>query len=335
MSEPDIKGFVSGAVPVAPEPDGWADSARELHRRRRGTRTAAAAVALVALVVPAGVVLATQESARNDSQSVHVEQAPDGPNVDGAEPTGETSVDPCLSNASGWDGVELAHGAASVVLCPAVDSSLPLELPAEPLVTDLDSLVDIINSLPPLEDDVACTEELGAGYQVVVTYPDREDIATSLQLYGCHMVGSTAPRAGAGDLDQALRERYQAQREQPGAPVATPDMSCTWAASPAGSFLEARLADAESAAYCPEGIQPTDATPVSADVVTMLQQAHWEPAGTDYADDNAPAIIAYTGFGDRIVVQILPDGTLLRVSDAMVWLPDDATASQLEDRLPG
>lgn len=189
-----LRDGLADAVPDAPEaPERAAAAEARARRTRRRTATAAAVLGTAGVVVVVAVVataLGTDDSATDPAApasngSVAPVDVPDCPPApEGASPDPMDEIDPSAPDA-------VPPGAQAVRLCQGPGTEI--EVPDDPLLTDVQSLADLVNDLPETEAPEMCTNELGPGYRMVFSYADGSTFVVSSQQYGCRLnvVGST------------------------------------------------------------------------------------------------------------------------------------------------
>ncbi|WP_309647078.1 hypothetical protein [Nocardioides sp.] len=123
-------------------------------------------------------------------------------------------------------GGELPAGAVAVRLCngtgPEGSGDLLFDPPADLLETGVDDLVEIVDTLEPVDVSAQpCTFDLGPTSVYWFLYDDGRARAVSLQHFGCHHTFVAPDQAGAGGeelsaaFDEHLREQ-RADRTPPG-----------------------------------------------------------------------------------------------------------------------
>jgi hypothetical protein len=203
------------AVPDPPEAPGRAAAAEDRARRtRRRTATAAALLGtagVVAVVAVAVSVLGPADPGTDPAGPVASDtpapaDIPDCPPApEGASPDPMDEIDPSAPDA-------VPPGAQAVRLCQGPGTEI--EVPDDPLLTDVQGLADLVNDLPKTGEPEMCTNELGPGYRLVFSYPDGSTFVVSSQQYGCRLnvVGSTY-RSDADAPWEGFKERLKAQQE--------------------------------------------------------------------------------------------------------------------------
>lgn len=187
-----LRDGLADAVPDPPETPGRAAAAESRARRtRRRTAAAAAVVGTAGVVVVVAVVAATLGT---DDEATD----PAAPATDGSvAPVDVPDCPPVQEGPDPMEGVDpnappsVPDGAVAVRLCQGPGTEI--DVPDEPLLTDVQGLADLINDLPETGEPEMCTNELGPGYRLVFSYPDGSTFVVSSQQYGCrlNMVGST------------------------------------------------------------------------------------------------------------------------------------------------
>jgi len=93
--------------------------------------------------------------------------------------------------ASHADADSIPTGANAVLLCRGPGNHF--QEPADALETNVDDLVELVNTQPDQERPDGCTDEMGIGYRLVFGYPDGTAMDLTGQMYGCDhfQVGDT------------------------------------------------------------------------------------------------------------------------------------------------
>lgn len=294
-----LREGLADAVPTPPASPDRADRALRQARRSRRTATAAVGGAAAAVLAIAGVLAIVGNGAPADRPDRGRDIVADSP----------TDAPACPDEPLDAQGqrAEVPSGATAVRLCTGVGN--PIEVPGDALVTGVGDLIDTINALEVLPDNVACTQELGPGFQLVFDYPGGSPVAVNGEVYGCQKVtiGDTT-RTSARDVWGRFSELLAAQRKNLTPPAdavpATPNLDCT--TLPAGPSV-GRGEDLVAAVYCVE-LRNGDlvSTDLSADDLSALTAdiaAHTKK-NAGYVDCDVtppvPAIIGITAWGDRV-----------------------------------
>jgi hypothetical protein len=214
----ELRELLHAAVPEPPAAPDRASGARERHRRTRRRTTVAAVAGAVAVVVVAAL-------------PALVSDAEDRPQPDVVAPSPTPSaVRPgdflCPDPRAVADRTTVPHGAIAVRLCEG--KGIPVHVPADALVTQVDALADVVNRQPPKEPTPGCQLDLGPGYLLAFQYADGAVLPVSGELYGCQdlTVGTQVREHPEVPLD-AFRRSLRAQRAAAALPVETLDAAAT------------------------------------------------------------------------------------------------------------
>ncbi|KAA1427269.1 hypothetical protein [Nocardioides antri] len=331
----DEQWLRDGLADAVPEPPGNPDRARAARgraRRRRttvlavvGTAGAVAAAAALTATLSSGDVTDDDQTASDPPASV-VECPPIKIRDGVAQGSAIDQPDPDAPDA-------VPGGATSARLCQGPGT--PLEVPADALVTDVETLAASINALDEAPEHQMCTHDLGPGYRIVFGYGDSTTFVVSGQLYGCHtlVVGSgyrADPEAAQSDflsLLQAQRDAAEPPEEPPVAPSCETDGT---AADATG-----QVAEMAAAVLCVnEGRVPRWSLPIPADdLAALLADIEVEAVrggGVNRCYRDAPWISGVTVWGDRVEVGYHCDTYVL--PDGRTWVPS-TEAQQILDRL--
>ncbi|HWJ08652.1 MAG TPA: hypothetical protein VNS46_04705 [Nocardioides sp.] len=327
-----LREGLAGAVPEPPPAPDRADGARAV--ARRGRRTTAAVIggvaASVLLVAGVAATVGGDDPARQDA----ADQGPQSPYD--APPCPATPVD--TQTRVGPDHVP--DGATSVRLCGG--NEVPIEVPDDALVSDVDGVVAAVNGLEDKAPDAACTMELGPGYQLVFDYPDDEPIVVSGALYGCRdVVVNGVERTGADVPWEKFIDLLRAQRERlaPPAPADVSAIDCPTADETTGTPSVGRAQDLAVAALCvgggaPAAIPPAELDLLLADIVANTREN--APVVDCASSPPFPQIVGLTAWGDTVEISSdCGDSRFVMSYDPYsVWTPAPEAAAVLE-RLAG
>ena len=339
MSEPNDENWLreglAGAVPEPPAVPDRADGARARARRARRTTLLAAGGVAASVLLVAGVVATVGGSSPDDGRAA--DGGPGSPYDAPACPASPVDT----QTQVGPDHVP--DGASSVRLCGG--NEVPVDVPADALVSGVDDLAATINGLEPASSDMACTMELGPAYQLVFAYPDGSAVVASGELYGCRqVVVDGVERVGADEPWKKFIDLLRAQRQQSDPPgrLDVPAFDCA-ASAPTASV--GRPQDLAVASVCVEQkplgsgswirveIKKPDLAVIRRDAADPSHQASGLPR---CAARPAAHIVGVTPWGDRI--ELRPECYLSYFRstglDAWVWNPTDETQAILE-RLVG
>lgn len=334
MSEPTdekwLREGLAGAVPEPPAAPDRADGARAIARRARRTTAAVVGGAAASVLLVAGVV-----AVLGDDDPAGGDVAGDGPvSPYDAPACPATPVD--TRTQVGPDHVP--DGATSVRLCGG--NEIPIEVPKDALVTDVDTLAAAVNDLDPKATDAMCTMDLGPAYQLVFTYPDGSTTVASGELYGCDdVVVHGAVRTGAYEPWEKFIALLRAQRASldPPAPVDASTIDCAISGMPSVG----RAQDLAAAVLCVESPEqsgePQRAAFSTAEVAVLradlADRAHYTRGMPRCAAPPAfIRIVVFTTWGDRLDLQPSCYLSHFQTSPAssLAWNPTDETQSILE-----
>ncbi|WP_168798183.1 hypothetical protein, partial [Nocardioides sp.] len=214
----------------------------------------------------------------------------------------EGEADPLDAPAdAGPDAVP--DGAVSVRLCQGAGT--PIDAPDDALISNVGTMVALVNGLEKTEKPEVCTMDLGPGYRLVFGYDDGSTFVVSGRLYGCReLVVGSGYRADAqapwGRFIDLLREQ-RAGLDPPAPPdVSAADCAIQPAPSPVGLPQDLAVA-----ALC-IGSRRAE---ISAEDLALLvedMRAHTEP-GVAYPDCGDappyPSIDGIGAWGDRITIR--------------------------------
>lgn len=338
MSEPNdetwLREGLAGAVPEPPAAPERADGARARARRARRTTTAVVGGVAASVLLVAGVVAVVGDDGPGDGTVADGGPASpyDAPECPAAPVDTRTQTGPD----------HVPDGASSVRLCGG--NEIPVDVPRDALVTDVDELAGAVNGLEAAAPDTACTMELGPAYQLVFDYPDGSAVVASGELYGCRpVVVNGVERTGADVPWERFVELLRAQREQldPPAPADAAAIDCPGATDTSGIPSVGRAQDLAVAAYCAEPvlgsggwiraeIPAADLTTLVADIRANTRQ----DAGYVDCDVTPPVphIVGVTAWGDRVDLQAqCTNGWFVTdVRTNTVWSPSDDARAILE-----
>lgn len=368
----DVRDALQRVMPEMSVPDGFLAGARR-RRAQKHRAIAGGAVAAVALVVapfalnlgggthsmdavpasapdtaaaPAAEERATYEETPADEADEG--RAADAPAVDpaggGLIPAACTE----LREAVGYevptqtipdDGLPL--GASAVWLCgesgPPYGGALGAH---EPLTTDVDGFVQVLNDLPRAPADMVCTAEYVLSYLFVVEYPDGSRVPLEGGLHGCRTVGG---REGADEVWNEITNRWAEQREaQDTAYTGDPDLCVNSYREPDGIQNGLRSVFEVTSLGGPDSVTggietttiggeavrgvicglPADATsyddevlqrPLPDDLVAGLaEQLAGEPVdGPGWSGALLPYIVLLNRYGDPATLYLQPDGQVV------------------------
>ncbi|MDO5678487.1 MAG: hypothetical protein Q4G35_13410 [Propionibacteriaceae bacterium] len=232
------------SVPEAPATTGWVAGARRKRRNRQMLASGVAALAVIGLAVPVGLnllgsseplVASPQPTVSSPAPTTSPEDTPTPssspspttqPGVEvslAPAPNGVPGAAACL-NEAGEPVVEwlntgtIEPGAARAWLC-ADFSAYGTGGPLEPLVTDVDGLINAFYAQPPLTDNNA--QAAAEYYTVVFEYSDGRKMSFTgdVQDSTALIDGENTRQGGVAFYKNEVEARWLAQRAQLGAPV--------------------------------------------------------------------------------------------------------------------
>lgn len=330
MSEPTderwLRDGLAGAVPEPPATPDRADGARAIARRARRTTAAVVGGVAASVLLVAGVV------------AVLGDDDPDGSDVANDGPVSPYDAPACpatpVDTRTQVGPDHVPDGATSVRLCDG--NEIPIEVPKDALVTDVDTLAAAVNDLEPKATDAMCTMDLGPAYQLVFTYPDGSTTVASGELYGCDdVVVHGAVRTGAYEPWEKFIALLRAQRASldPPAPADPSTIDCPGSGG-FGRQGAGQVTDLVVAKLCVGGKQAA----ISADELQQLvaDVAANTTRSAAYvscaAESPLPALVGATAWGDRVVVAS-ECGTgwfVVDSTDHSVWRPGTAATTLIE-----
>lgn len=244
----------------------------------------------------------------------------------------------------------LATGASRAWLCGEPTPPYGGRLgPLEPLTSRADEVVALINELPKLPDDIACTEMYQLIYHVVVEYPGEPPVVVAADVTNCTMVGGwDGGRSGGDQLLVDLQELWDQDRAARDLPIVEDADLCqrfprssedeTWPHGP-DTIMPLEMSDLARGQACGLAVDAVDfdgevrSIPLPEDVVTSLRDAPWT-GETDLGWDpvlqekGLPYFVMSNAHGDPVTVRWWRDGRLT-TSGGELWVPDDVTAARL------
>lgn len=329
MSEYDdqwLRDELAAAVPTPPEAGDRAQRAAATARRGRRVRVVGV-LGAAAVVVAAAV--AWNVASGDDGPDRVADDAPISAPTCPESPTGA----PYPEKATGTVGDGVPDGATSARLCQGQGTEF--DVPLDALVTDVNTLVATANGLdayPAWGPDVACTMDLGPGYQIVFGYPDGSTTVVSGELYGCRAVtiGDDDFRSDPEALWREFTDLLRKQRDATDPPASTPaaDLSCDdTRLSPVG-----RAADITEAVYCAEG--PGPGVPIAAEDLAVLvaDMRKSGPVGPVTFCYTPGRIVGQTVWGDTVQTSALCGGDRYTMEDDLAW-PVSPASKAILDRL--
>ncbi len=219
MSDDQFSHAFKDIVPDPPTPQGWADGARRRRRHKSQLMAGAVGAVAVALAIPVGINLANHNLVATPAPA----SAP-GEETPSSEPAPATAgllgapacygEDGQLLHVTEGDGIK--PGAVKAWLCGDGNVVGPLE----PLVTDVDRIVDFVTAQAPLPADLACTMEYRLSYNVVLEYSDGTRRPVMGELHGCRTINDGATvRRGGEEFYSFVRGLWREQRAGMDAPA--------------------------------------------------------------------------------------------------------------------
>jgi len=225
-------------------------------------------------------------------------------------------------------------GATSVRLCAGGGN--PGIPPADALVTEVSTLVDVVNALP-VQGNQACTDELGPGYRLAFGYPDGSRFVVVGRFYGCDnvVVGSVYrddPQVPLDTFIELLRAQRATQTPPDGPGGA---LTCDGYGHPTEALADA--ADLVAAQLCVGGDKGTPtAVPIPepdlAALVEDIKANAVRNGGVLRCYRPAPSISGITAWGDRLTMSLQCNAYVL--PEGRVWTPTEASQAII-DRIAG
>lgn len=271
MSDDQFSKAFKEIVPDAPSPEHWARGAL---RRRRNRQLIAGGIgmAVVALALPLALNIPRPGISADPATSP--EPTPTATQIEPTAP-GLIALDPAPDGRGGAaacydadgnpvgviDGSRIARGAERAWLCIGESD---ISGPLEPLVGNVDAIVDFVDAQAVLEPDQECNTEFSGEYTIVLEYPDGTTVPVHGDMLSCGPIddGSTV-RSGAAELYSLMRRLWHEQRlryEPINAHKVVVPEDCL-----AGDFIPAILDDVAGAIACRlQGSDGPDEEPVAA-----------------------------------------------------------------------
>lgn len=336
----DEKWLREGLHAVVPEPHPAPGRAAGAVRRARAAarlRTTALVGGAAAAVVAVAVVTASLGGGPADRSAVDAPVA-----AEDCPPAPAGVRDPDYFDEP-REGVPEAvpQGATSARLCAG--NGHRLEVPPEALAVGVDRLVDAVNGLPPAEDGLICTAQLGYGYRIVFGYPDGSRYHVSGALYGCGLVVvGPAERRGADELLReyaALLREQRAGTEPPSLPSDRTTVDC---GGEARAAAVARPHELELAVLCVRRADGTQRAEVAAAELAVLRSDLRGdlPRVPFRSCPDAPqlSLVGLTAAGERVALPSVCGTWQLSVPDPWStsgwprsWSPGPAAREVLDD----
>lgn len=225
--------------------------------------------------------------------------------------------------------------------------------PLEPLTGRADQVVALINDLPKLPPETACTEMYQLIYHVVVEYDDAEPVVVAADVTNCTTVGNwDGGRTGGDQLLVELQDLWHQDRAARELPILEDADLCQgfprsseeemWPFGP-DTIMPLEMSDLARGQACGLALDAVDfdgevlSIPLPDDVVAGLRDASWTSEADPGWDPSRqekglPYLVMSNAHGDPVTIRWWRDG-LLTTSSGGSWTPDEATAARLLEAL--
>lgn len=230
--------------------------------------------------------------------------------------TPSTPAPSCAEPAQATSG-DIPTDALTLRLCPTGDPTVQEFAPVQALDSEgAHEVLAVVHRLSRLGPDQACTADLGPAFLLIAEYSGREPVVMDLQLYGCHLVGTTTEhRTGAEKVLAAFRSALTAQRaKDPGGAVRGGSLCPDAAWVERSSVMPATLAEATGGTICGYAdkssarvqvervLDASSFTKIAADLAA--NSSPWTPPSctTGRPDRPAAALVLTTRWGDAFSI---------------------------------
>lgn len=192
-------------------PEGLLAGARRKRQQRRLAASGVAALVVLGLAVPLAALMSQQNTIPANPASTSTPLPPEFQGL----------TNPCLDPDQSLPEPTgaLETGATRVWLCGDYVAGDELSAsgmigPLEPLVNDVDQLIETWESYDPLAEDIACTMEYRLTYNLVFDYDDQTQRVLRGELHGCRTLSDgTTNRSGGEELFDLAVGMWQEQRD--------------------------------------------------------------------------------------------------------------------------
>lgn len=345
------------SVPQAPAPNGWAAAARRKRRSRQMVAGSLTAGVVIALAVPLALNLSSEgtpnlvaspePTVSSAAPITSPEETPQpAPSVTAQSPEvslstrrdGQPGAEVCYNEVDepvgSWMNIgTIEPGAARAWLCTSDYGTVG---PLEPLVTDVDGLVEVLYSQPPLAG--ADAPETAQFYTVIFEYDDGRkaaftgDIQDSTELTD----GDTSLQGSEAFFHDEVEARWLAQRELLGRPTGeyTPVHACPVTFNQA--LFAVDLDEVVGGYACAlEAGEPTKNVELRESVAAQIgaealaNSVPTEAAGSDDAGERT--LVLRNVWGDEIRLEQRGDSYEFRGETSLMrWIPAPEFAAELD-----
>ena len=359
------------SVPEAPSPQGWVQGARRKRRNRQVVAGGVAALVVAGVAVPLALnltgtaepivaspepVVTSPEPTRSPTPAptmTALRESP-GPTVDPAPtPEVEVSLAPANDGRLGaitcyneahepvrdWINIgTIPTGAARAWLCTNPDNYGTVG-PLEPLVADVDGLIEALYAQPELTDDSA--KESAEAYTVIFEYDDGRkmsftgDVQDATQLTD----GENLLQGSEAFFHDEVAARWEVQRELAVAPVGeyVPARECP-AVSYQQALLPVSLEEITGGYACASDGETSRATELTESLAAQIGRealANAVPVEASEEGGNDVLVLA-NDWGDQIQLRKAGERYEFRGDDSLVgWTPSPEFAAELDALFAG
>lgn len=349
------------SVPEAPSTGGWVEGARRRRRGRQVVTGGVAGLAVVALAVPVALNLSAGSApvvaSPEPSVSAPAPTASPEPTGDPAPTAGSTSTDePGLEVSlsprhDGLPGASVCHDEAGE---PVADSLLAGTIPTgaarawlctnpnnygtvgplEPLVTDVDGLIEALYEQPGLTDDTA--QEIAEAYTVVLEFEDGRKMSFTGDIQDGTSLsdGENSLQGSVAFYRDEVEARWLAQRSEAGAPVGeyVAQQECPLL-SYQRSLLPVSLDSVTGGYACASEGDMTRAVELRESLAAEIGRealANGVPVEASEEGGNSALVLANT-WGDQILLRKAGSSYEFRGEDHLMgWTPTPEFAAELD-----
>lgn len=359
------------SVPEAPSPRGWVQGARRKRRNRQVVVGAVAALVVAGVAVPLALNLpgagepivaspepvVTAPEPTSSPTPAPTTTAPEEPRESTVDPAPTPGVEVSLSPANDgrhgavtcyneahepvgdWINIgTIPTGAARAWLCTNPDNYGTVG-PLEPLVADVDGLIEALYAQPELTDDSA--PELAEAYTVIFEYDDGRkmsftgDVQDATQLTD----GENLLQGSVAFFEDEVAARWEAQRESAVAPV---EEYAALQECPALSYQQAllpvSLEEVTGGYACASDGDTSRATELRESLAAEIGRealANGEPVEASQEGGNDVLVLTNV-WGDQIQLRKAGERYEFRGDDHLMgWTPSPEFAAELDALFAG
>ncbi|GAA4893087.1 hypothetical protein GCM10025789_07770 [Tessaracoccus lubricantis] len=358
----DFHDLFKQSVPQAPSPNGWATAARRKRRSRQMVAGSLSAGVVLALGVPLALnlslsgaenlVASPEPTVSSAAPTTSPEETPQpAPSVTAPSPEvslstrrdGQPGAEVCYNEVDepvgSWINIgTIDTGAARAWLCTSDYGTVG---PLEPLVVDVDGLVEALYAQPPLTE--ADAPETAQSYTVIFEYDDGRkaaftgDIQDSTELTD----GDTSLQGSEAFFRDEIEARWLAQRQQLGRPVGeyAPVQACPVTFNQA--LFPVELDEVVGGYACAlEAGEPTKNVELRESVAAQIgAEALANSVPTEAADSDDAGqrtLVLRNVWGDELRLEQRGDGYEFRGETSLMrWTPAPEFAAELDALFAG